>query len=335
MDISGRKWRIFKDVNILAIVNGKSSQGNVTYNNWDLVPSGLNGMVWLIPLRKQSTELSAQLVAFSLSGDDYYPTYKLSTPTALPVAELSLKTAEGESFADYTLSEDKQRLTITGMHAGYLVVKAKDTAGNESETYMRAYGAYGVERIIDFTRDEAPACGWQVMGNKMAIKGFDESVDWRRAPNGNSVKEVTLYDGVTAKSERAAYYFFMPNYGMGPTVDATLYMNANVGDLCLLSYLQGSATDSPKYVAADSLVTIFECTDAENGLRVGLSSRNNNVIYRSLQHLRPRIQPSAVVQVTAAKAKEDDCWYTLHGQRVIIPRQRGIYIRNNKKIVIR
>ena len=272
MDIDGTTWRIFKDVNILDVVNGNTSVSNVKYDQWSLVPSGLNSKVQLIPLRRQTTELDAKLIGFTQQAADYYPIYQLTTPSGQKVSHLTAAETTGATFTGYSFDAEQSLLIVTGTASGYIEFSATDGAGGVSTTYLHAYGAYDQQRVIDFTQDSAPLCGWQVMGNQTTITGFEGNHVWRRAPE-KSTTTVELYAGVTAQSEKNTYYFYYPGYGMAPNNDCQLIINdAQAGDICMLSYLQGSEA-KPAYQAADSLVTLLSCDDAASGLSVALTSR--------------------------------------------------------------
>ena len=331
MDVAGQQWRIFKDVNILSVVNGQTSQSGITYEKWELVPSGLNSAVQLIPLRKKSTELMTTLVSFTSRDKDYYPTYRLQSPTGKRIVTLVVTGTDGTTFDGYTFDTETARMVIYGNSADYIVVKAVDEDGATSEAYLRAYGAYEQLRLVDMTLDQAPDCGWQVMSNTQTIMGFAEKCAWRRAPEKNSTKSVELYEGVLAESEKATYYFYYPGYGMAPTNDAVLTLEAQTGDLALVSYMVGSA-DAFAYNAADSLVTIVDCESTEKGLAVPLHSRSAYYIYRTLQHYRPRLSPVGITSVQPADVAP--VFYTLQGVRVACPKH-GLYIRNGRKVVIK
>ena len=324
MDIDGVAWRKFKDVNILDIVGGNTSVANQTYNNWELVPSGLNAAVKLIPLRQKASELVARLVTFTQQGEDYYPTYRLESPSGEPVTTVSVTDTDGAAFNDYVFADGM--LTVTGQTSDFIVVK--DGQGG-AETYLRAYGAYQLQRCIDFTVDVAPACNWQVMTNKAAINGFSGTYDWRRAPEKNSTTLAELYEGVTAQSEKSTYYFYYPTCGMAATNDFVLQATALAGDLALLSYLIGSSA-KPAYNAADSLIVLAQCDDA--GIVFELPSRTQNYLYRMLLQYRPKSSPTSVTSVL--RQPTNDYYYTLQGLRTRQPRQ-GIYIRNGRKVWVK
>ncbi len=332
MDIDKQEWRIFKDVNILDIVGGNTSQSNVTYEGWSLVPSGLNSQVTLIPLRLQTSELTARLVSFTKQDNDYYPTYQLTTPSGQAIQSLTIQEVGGNSFSAFSFDAATALLTISGAAGDYIVVHATDAAGTESETYLRAYGAYDLQHLYDFTLDEAPGCGWQVMKNTTAMNGFEGTCEWRRAPEKNSVTSVQLYPELSAESETAAYYFFYPGYGMVPTNNAQLHLEAEQGDEALLSYVIGAASKIP-YESADSLVQWVSCEREAEGIVLTLNSRSAYYLYRMLQHYRPRTSPSAI-QVVRPSALDPQYYYTLQGVRVSRP-QRGIYIKNGQKVVVK
>ena len=328
MDRNGVQWRIFKDVNILDIAGGNTSQAGITYNDWELVPSGLNGAVKLVPLRRKATELRAELSSFEQQGDDYYPTYAIETPAGTAAESLTVTDTNGDSFGGYTYADG--RLTVKGQtDDGFVVVR--DAHGNE--TYLHAHGAYQRRQVADFTADVAPLCGWQTMTNKTAITGFAGTYAWRRAPEKNSTTEALLYPGITARSDKAAYYFYYPGYGMATTVDATLCIDAQPGDVALMSYLVGSS-QKPEYLAADSMVVARQCDDAGQGITIGLAARTGNTVYRMLQLYRPWQQASAIATAAATATAHDDAFYTLQGLRVSRP-QQGIYIRNGRKVVVK
>ena len=332
MDVDGTKWRIFKDVNILDVVNGNTSVSGITYEKWELVPSGLNSKVSLIPLRQRSSELTAQIVDFVQHGDGYYPVYQLTTPTGQAVKSLKLSKMSGAAFSGYTFDESLSLLTVSGSADGYIEVSATDAGGATSATCIRAYGVYDQQRLIDFTRDEAPACGWQVMANTTAMTGFTGSYPWRRAPEKSSAKSVVLCDNVMAESEKNTYYFYYPDYGMAPNNDCQLVLgDACKGDICLLSYLVGSAAKTD-YQAADSLVTVLSCEE-DGCMAVSLSKRADYYIYRMLQNYRPRSVTESVAVVKSV-VKPSAYYYTLQGVRVRHP-QRGIYIKDGKKVIVK
>jgi len=332
MDVDGTEWRIFKDVNILDVYNGNTSQANIKYNQWSLVPSGLNGKVGLIPLRQQQKELEARLVGFEDIDGDYYAKYRLTAPTAQAVQSVSLVTMGETAFSDYVFNSAEGLLTVKGIADDYIIVRAADQGGNESETYLSAHGAYTRQQALDFTADAAPLCGWQTMASKSDVSGFDVNTAWRRAPEKNSARQVALAEGVEARSEAAAYYFFYPGYGMNVSQNALLTVEADKGDICMLSYLVGNSSKKA-YAAADSLLTIVECVSDEGGIEVPLASRGSYCLYRSLQLYKPKASPSSVQQPSVLQPLAPDApFYNLQGIPVARP-VRGIYIRGGRKYV--
>ena len=330
MDIDGVEWRIFKDVNILDVVNGSTSQSGITYQNWELVPSGLNSRVSLIPLRQRDTNLDARLTGFKLIGENYYPTYQLTAASGLPIRKLTVTDASGQTFTDCEVSEDNAHITVTGQSQGFIVLDAFDTEGVISVAFLQANGAYAKVREADFTKDEAPLCGWQVMTSKSAMNGFEGSYDWRRAPGKNTTKSALLSEGLWAQSETGAYYFYYPSAGMMGTADFLLQAASQPGDIGLVSYLVGNSTPVP-YVAADSLVTTVQAADSL--MTFELPSRSSYQVYRTFQQYRPQKSPSAIV-TPLRPAETEGAYYTLQGLRTWQPK-RGIYIRQGKKIIMK
>lgn len=336
MDRDGAVWRRFGDVNILDIVGGKTSQSGVRYNDWQLVPSGLNGTpVQLVPLRRLSTELQARFATFDRQGDDFYPVFVLTTPSGQQPAQVTITQDDGSPYNGYTYAEG--RLMLTGYSQGLVVVRATDADGQLCETYLQAPGAYEQRYAVDFTSPNPPACGWMDMPSQSTIKGFGGTgaLTWHRAlANGKLV--TTMYDGLTFSSERSCYYFFYPGYGMTASNDFTLSFEARPYELCLLSKLVGEG--ETVYAAQDSLVDMTTCPAEAQQIALSLGGTSSMTIYRSLQVYRPRHELSAIsqpeVSVAASRRSDATVCYTLHGQRVAIPR-KGIYVRQGRKVVVR
>ncbi|MBR6121384.1 MAG: glycosyl hydrolase family 2 [Prevotella sp.] len=331
MDIDGVQWRIFKDVNILDIVGGSTSQSGVTYNNWELMPSGLNSTVRLVPLRLQATELTTQLCAFAQDGDDFFPTYSLTTPSGQPVATLSVTDTEGRPYSDFTFDAAKQQLTVTGSTPDYIVVKATDQDGTASETFLRAYGAYTQQHALDFTGDVAPLCGWTNFTSKFTINGFTTTTNYWHRASASGKELANLYDGMTFRCDNSNNYFFCPDYGMMATYDFDINLQAADGDICLLSFLKGGEP-AVDYRAEDSLLSIMICNDSKAGLTLEMKGRKECYIYRTLQVYRPKQAPTGITRLTTAA--NDGLFYSLQGLRVKRP-ERGIYIRNGRKVLVR
>lgn len=91
--------------------------------------------------------------------------------------------------------------------------------------------------------------------------------------------------------------------------------------------MQGEGTTV--YNAADSLTVSARCLD--NSLSIPLRKQDDGVVYRTLALYRPRHQQLSVAQSTLLTPRTD-VWYTLQGVRVSRP-QRGIYIRNGRKVI--
>ncbi len=337
MDRDGVEWRRFGDVNILDIVDGKTSQAGVNYRGWEPVPSGLGDgtPVRLIPLRRLSSELQTRFACFEQSGEAYYPVYRLTTPSGQAPATLTISQSDGTSYTDYALTADGL-LMLRGSSDGLVTLHATDQDGLESETFMQAPGAYEQRYALDFTAATPPPCGWMDMPSQNTIKGFDGTgkLTWHRAlANGREV--TTLYDGLTLQSERPNYYFFYPGYGMTASVDFTLFFAAQPGDLCLLSKLVGEG--ATVYAAEDSITDVVSCPPDAQQISLSLGGTASFSIYRSLQVYRPLHLPSAITlpeSTSAAPGRHTDAYHTLHGQRVAVPR-KGIYLRGGRKTVVR
>ena len=336
MDRDGVVWRVFKDVNILDIVNGNTSVANQNYSAWTPVPSGLASQPALVPLRTQATALTAAFGGYvTADGDDhkYYPSYRLTAPSGQPVTQLTVQTADGQPYTGYELSG--QRIVLKAKARGLLTIAATDAGGHESEAYVEAPGAYERLMAVDLTTPTPPYGGWLELTTDNEIKGFSATgkLPWRRA--NKSGREVQLFSGITFACERSAYYFFYPGYGMTCNYDFTATHDAQPGDVLVAAYLKGEGSST--YVAADSLLLQQACDNGTSTVALSLSGTNEMTVYRSLQLFRP-IEPSAdddaIAAVADDKQPRDSQWYSLQGQRVAVPR-RGLYIRNGRKQLVR
>ena len=314
-------------MNILDVVNGSTSQSGITYESWQLMPSGLNSRVEIVPLRRRQTELQATLERFVCEADAYYPVYRVSTADGQPVNHLRLTTTDGQTIEDFEVV-DESHVVLRASATGYVVLHGQDASGTGYSAWLTAPGAYDLLRLVDFTSANPPLCGWMAMPSAHAMTGFSGTgaLPWYRA-EANGKELTTLYEGLTFACDVANYYFFYPGYGMAANADFAIGMAANEGDACIVSYMQGEGTTV--YNAADSLTVSARCLD--NSLSIPLRKQDDGVVYRTLALYRPRHQQLSVAQSTLLTPRAD-VWYTLQGVRVSRP-QRGIYIRNGRKVI--
>ncbi|MBR1484964.1 MAG: glycosyl hydrolase family 2 [Prevotella sp.] len=334
MDRDGTQWRRFKDVNILDIVDGSTSVANQNYSNWKPVASGLASQPTLVPLRTQATALKATFSGFDADGQAFYPAYRLSAPSGLAVTGVSVTTADGQPYTDFTLTDSHDRLVLRAQAAGLVTIVATDAEGQQSEAYVEAPGAYDQLAVYDLTTATPPAGGWMELASDNAITGFGATgkLPWRRA-NSNG-KQVSLFSGLDFSCDRSAYYFFYPGYGMTCNYDFTAAHEAQPYDAMLVSYLKGEGETA--YDAADSLVVVEACAAGASSVQASLLGTQAMTIYRSVQLYRPRHLPiDDGINKTAADPKASvGQWFNLQGQRVAVPR-RGLYIRNGRKTLVR
>ncbi len=339
MDIDGTEWRIFEDANIANI-------STATYESWDLVPSGLNASVRLIPLAFQHTALKAEMCGMARRGDYYYPQFKLSTTQPpLLATQLTMKTLEGTTFADYdaeTNADGTVTLTVRGSAHNPAVVEATAADGTISRAYVAAYGGYDMTRYIDLTAETEPLGGWQKLAKTAEITGFKGAgklLRYRSLANG---KSVALYDGLTFLSDVSNYYFYYPGYGMNTNNDFTVVPDNTVeGEILAASYLKGTGDDI--YVAGDSLLTFVLCDEepyptaaAEDGLCLQLLGNKSMTIYRALFVYTPQNGRAGIEEVreSISETCSNQPYYTLQGIRTNRP-ARGLYIHGKRKIYIR
>ena len=334
MDADGTVWRIFKDVNILDIVNGSEGSSGVTsYAGWDKMPSGLNSTVRLIPLLKTGDQLMAALTGFTLSDGSHYATYQLTTGSGLPIVRLTAADASGRSFTGFsqTLNADgSATIVMTGLSEDYVVFTAADANGRNYQACLLAKGAYEQKKCVDFTGSDGPECGWNSIA-AAAMTGFDAATKLNRYISKKSGVAVTeMFSGLTFTAGMANYYYFYPQYGMMALRDGHIVTDAARGDIALLSYLHG--TGDTQYAAADSVVVLAQCEREGEELKVPLHSMNDGYVYRTYSLYSPR--HATGVQPMLADRHSDNALYNLQGQRVLTPR-RGIYLQRGRKIVVK
>ena len=321
MDIDGKEWRIFEDINM-------SNISSDTYAGWSLVPSGLNSKVKLIPMTYRGQALTAEMTAMVRRGDFYYPQFKLPTASGL-----TLKTQDGKDFTGYnveTADDGTTILTVTGNVNGRVIAEATGKEGKTSVAYIPAYGAYDMKTCIDLTADAEPLGGWQLLTTTSEIKGFSAmgKLPWNRSKSNG--KSLTLYDGLTFTSEVSNYYFYFPGYGMNTTNDFTVTADEPTqGNILSASYMKGTGDDV--YNAADSLLVFALCEDEDQPLSLPLTGNKSMTIYRSLCLYTPADAAVGIDDIPAEREWQGPC-YTLQGIRTSRP-SRGIYIQGKRKLI--
>ena len=329
MDIEKVNWRIFEDANISTI-----SSSN-TYANWKLVPSGLNSQVQLVML--SSLEESMKVALKGMTKDDNgvcYATYDVTMPVGKKLESLSMTDQNGVAFEGFRLKKDSvTELIVTGKLAESAIVDAVADNGTHYYAYVAAHGGYEQTIAVDFTSATAPGGGWISPASTLAIKGFEAegALPWHRA-NKNG-KEVTgLYEGLTFTCDRSAYYFYFEGYGMNAGYDFNIVVNdAKYGDVCLVSYLKGKG-DS-EYHASDSLLMYCSYEDSTQVFAVPMYANTSYYIYRSLAVYSP-VDVATSIREMESDRFVNDGYFNLKGQRVMCP-ERGVYIRNGRKIVVK
>jgi len=333
MDIDGAKWRIFGDVNILDIMDGKEGRSDITsYASWQLMPSGLCSPVQLVPLQKSEEILLVEQVTFAEEGYSAYPVYRMSIADGTPVVSLS---ATGYDAYSVEITADGAALvTLRQQSDEYIPFVAVDANGKEYRAYMKAFGAYRPVAAYDFTSTEAPLCGWN-SNPELVIRGFEQTGKVPRFVSKKSGKVVSeMYDGLTFTSELSNYFYFYPGYGMNIMRACELTVEANEGAVAMMSYLIGDSEGTP-YQAADSLVT-FRQYDATLGhIAFELHPLGEFYIYRRLSLYEPQPAADAIADVENNRLSAP-VYYDLQGRRIVKrPSYHGIFIDGRKKRIAR
>ncbi len=338
MDIDGQPWRIFKDVNILDIVNGsEGSSGVISYASWSLVPSGLCSDVMLTPLHRADRSLSVEMVSFSEEDGEAFPVYRLAAPA--DIVALTAVTEQGSAYEGFTARLDGRNAYVTMKQAaaGHIHFTATDAAGQRYDAYLLAMGSYEPVGSYDFTSSEPPLCGWNKTADAL-ISGFEGTGTVERYTAKKSGKVVTeLYDGLTFSSEKSNNFYFYPTYGMAPRLACEVQFAAEQGTIAMTSYLRGSGDASSVYRAEDSLTVFTQCADAEKGITLQLGANSDFYIYRHLGVYKPKAGQSSIGDMTAGAAvlrPTDTDMNDLQGRRLKPSAlKKGIYIYRGKKIV--
>lgn len=336
MDIDGKVWRIFEDVNILAVQNGSIGvSGVTTYADRDKMPSGLNSVVKIMPKRSNAKQLIAKHVGFQpIEGSDkYYPVYRLE------IVGKAIQSVSASNLYDMSAVDNKAEINGDGT-ALYVVkrgvnshdlISATAADGTVYQAIVPANGEYELLKTYDFTAAAGPDCGWYGESQKQ-IDGFSTTTGRRQAKKmGTSVTE--LYNGLTITSNETNIFYFYPGYGMVAKADGQITLDGNDCDVAVLSYLMGDYTKSKEYAVADS---VAYCPTAINGRGFSFSIKNMNkfAIYRMISVFSPVADLTAIENIPADARHEDNFYYNMQGMRVLRP-SKGLYIRNGKKVVVK
>ena len=328
MDRQGMVWRIFEDINMSTI------SGSNTFDNWVLVPSGLNSTVKLVPVASREETLTMTLKGLMQeTNDKYYLQYLLSV-VGSELNTVTINDVDGKVFTGFKAQkrdDGTMVLTVTGKNDGALIVQAADAQGKSYYSYMYARGAYEQLLDYDFTDEKILGNGWSKMATTADIMGFTGSGKqaWWRS-NKSTVTNTELFSGLTFSSEKGIYYSVFPRFGLNAFGDFTLSVDeAAVGDLLHVTYVKG---EGATVYSADNQLSIFvTCEDAKDGLHVSLPGRNSYTIYPSVAVYRPTGETDGIRNVTTTVNAKQDI-YTLQGVKVS-KMCKGLYILGGKKVL--
>ena len=325
MDIDGRQWRIFEDVNILDISKGNIGVSGITsYADWKKMPSGLNSEVRLIPMRKGALELKAELIRMEPATEErdvYYPVYRLQ-------------------MTDGSAIKGTDEVIVKELAEDYVSLSATTADGTDYAIEVPARGGFFLKHYYDFTSETEPGLGWNNPSSSV-LNGFAGSFSSRQA-KGPGTEVSGLYDGLVFKSALTNFYYFYPTYGMNMLRDCDVDVTVKAYDVIVLSSLVGDAGNTTVYHPADSLTACASTLD-DGIVSLPLTSRKGNVVYRSIGVYSPLNYPipSAIYDIREDSRKEPSSQnhvYNIQGQRIAegsdwnsVP--KGIYIFNRKKIV--
>lgn len=333
MDRRGMVWRIFEDINMSTI----SSQ---EYASWATVTSGLASVVRLIPLSTAKDGLLTEPKGLvEHTADTFCRQYRLSITSGTAITDVTMTDDGGNSFSGFTADRQDDGsclLTITGWLDGMAIVQATGADSRVRYALLPANGPYSLLRAYNFTDASALNNQWNKMKTKIAITGFDSNskYEWYRSTS-NATTNSDAFDGLTLRSEKTTYYCVFDGYGMNAFNDFTMTVDgAQKGDLCLLAYVNGSG--ATVYDAANSVTTAAEYSDGQQELTISMDGRSRGTIYRSATVYRPLQTATGINSQKAGKERMNaaPAVFNMQGVRVTAP-QRGLYIRNGKKVLYR
>ena len=316
MDIDGKVWRIFEDVNILDVTaDGVGQSGVTSYASWSKVPSGLNSAVTVVPCHNaEVVEARAELVSMQQDEADtaaYYPVYKLS-------------------ISDGTSIEGDTEMVVRDCTGAYKRFTVTGTDGKTYEGMVPAYGAYTLSQNYDFAA-ATPLCGINNTSN-LQINGFSDKVPGATAKKTG--KELTFYDGLTFSSSLFNMIYYYVGYGIQSLRDMDAVFSASASDVAVLSYQAGNSSNSAKW-EADNMSTQAVMAQAAGQQSMTMKSRGDAYIYSSLSVYSPKMKPTGVQPVAVSSVeKKQEALYNLQGQRVNA-NYRGIVVADGKKWINR
>ena len=329
MDIDNVKWRIFEDVNILDILNGNIGvSGVTTFANWDKMPSGLNSSVSLIPLSVRGKQLETVLSSVHQNEQCdtlFYPVYTLNMPDASAVSKVVAQDAKGNAFTDFHLQHNDDGSTsviIKGETDGGIQLTANDSY----TAYIPVTGPYRIKKSYCFADPDFFVDDWTRRVVPVSIKGFTEKYQMY----STTKTEVKGFEGLTFSHTGTQSYYLYTDCGMYTMRDDEVTVNGTGDhDIGEWSYVVGTA-DGVDYHAADS-VTIYKVGD----LYFPMLGRDHFTLYRSLTVYEPiHVSAPSAIRRTETSFSDKE-YYTLQGIRIREPKNKGIYIANGKKVIIK
>ena len=329
MDIDQRTWRIFKDVNILDILNGNIGVSGVTsFANWDKMPSGLNSSVSLIPLAVKGTQIETALS--SMQGDEandtlFYPVYTLALPDGIAISRVEAHDGEGKAFSDLSIAyhdDGTASVMLKGQANGGVTL----TANGQETCYMPVSGAYHVKKSWNFAGDGFPIDDWTRTVVPVSMRGFTDKYQQYSTMKST----VHGFDGLAFSYTGTQSFYLYAGCGMYTLRDDEVSVSKTGDhDIGEWSYVVGTQ-DGIDYQAADS-VTIYKVGD----IAFPMLNRDHFTVYRSLTVYEPvAYHHSLGVNLPIATSPEEG-WFTLQGIRISRPYAKGIYIRGGKKRVVK
>ncbi len=365
MDRQGITWRLFEDVNMLGILNNSEGTRVDSYALWDVMPSGLNSNVRLLPLQPVDTRFVSELhgmeaVSSPEPADNqqptgeatlYRPRYAIACAGyADNIGQVQLQSADNAAVGCVN------RLNAT--HDTLFVVPTSDSStdcllrvslydGTVLETWLPVSDTYTRLLSQRFDGTEPPSSGWNAaIKNGMEIAGFSgEGRVEAHVAKANGKEVSTLFDGLCFSSSMSNNFYLYPGHGMQPlracTMTAATDSNHREGDLLLLYQRRGSLTDSLMLSDVAEDVQAVTCSYAPAGMAQKLAARTDGVLYVAAEMYRPtHATISTDISIPAQNrdgrvGESRQRWYTLHGQAISTPHKAGVYIRNGRKLVIR
>ena len=357
IDRQGIVWRLFEDVNMLGIQNGNLGVSVESYAAWDVMPSGLNSNVRLLPLQPAVPAQRTQLAGMYPDTQEglFWPLFHVGNTAHIDLRHANklpyISAPDGTPISYHTTCDSLGNFYAAPMaeptQHSHAILHLWTTDGTEQQLWLPCLGRH--TRLLQqrFDGTEPPASGWNAaIKNGMEMAGFAAEGKVEAHVAKAAGREVTtLFPGLCFSSSVSNNFYLYPGRGMQPlracTMTATTDSTHREGDLLLLYQRRGSLTDSLALGDVAESAVAATCSYAPAAMHHRLAARTDGILYTAAELYRPT-HATATTGIKALTQNERGGagpsrggWYTLQGRAIDAPTRPGIYIRNGRKHTVR